>query len=430
MNQTASNPDFSTGWVSPPSGRGTFDILQTCVVTIALCSWSSLCLNIGPREGRWRFLKTKLTWMFFTIVFPEVTVGMSQEKWLSAAQSVEDFTRMKHPQWSMRHAFFADMGGFVLRSPDFPPFPVDSQQLAYLVEKGYLTYPEVDGQTIWDKNKADGFARIITLLQIVWFTVQCVARLSQHLTLTTLELSSIAFIFCTLNTFFFWHHKPLDAEVPIILETKTPIAQILVDAGDRGRVLYQSTPLDFIAAPPGRTDFFAPWWHAVTVVFDGVLFNVRAKNRPLTVFANTRTNPPRGWPLWADCWGVATLAIYFAIYLASWNFHFTTPVELTLWRCANLVNAGLCFAYLMVFTVGTLSANWFARTFFHDENAVILLDMVKLWPRWGQLAILLPVFVLYTAARLYILTEAFVGLRSLPMKAYADIQWSEFVPHF
>ena len=316
-NKTASSPEFTLGWVNSPSGRGTFDVVQSCVVTIALCSWSSLCLKIGRREGRWQFLRTKLTWMVFTIIFPKVTVGMSQEQWLSAAQSLEDFARMQHPQWSMRHAFFADMGGFILRSPDFPPFPVDSQQLAYLVHEGYLPYPEVDGQTIWDTNKADGFARTITLLQIVWFIAQCVARVSQHLTLTTSELSCIAFIFCTPNTFFFWHHKPLDAEVTIVLETKVRIARILVDAGDRGRELYQSTPLDFIAAAPGRTDFFVPWWHAVTVVFGGALFNVRAKDRPLTVFANARTRPPRGWPLWADFWGVATLAIYFGIYLAS-----------------------------------------------------------------------------------------------------------------
>ena len=66
---------------------------------------------------------------------------------------------------------------------------------------------------------------------------------------------------------------------------------------------------------------------------------------------------------------------------------------------------------------------------FHDTSATILLGMANLWPRWGQLAILLPIFVSYTTARLYILTEAFIGLRTFPMNAYADIQWSDFV-HF
>jgi hypothetical protein len=59
----------------------------------------------------------------------------------------------------MTHAFFADMGGFVLRSPDFPPFPLDAEQLYYLISNDYLEYPKLDKAIIDDKNKADGLAR-------------------------------------------------------------------------------------------------------------------------------------------------------------------------------------------------------------------------------------------------------------------------------
>lgn len=62
----------------------------------------------------------------------------------------------------MTHAFFADMGGFVLRSPNFPPFPLDAEQLYYLVSKGYLAYPHIDKAVIDDKNKSDGLARYAT----------------------------------------------------------------------------------------------------------------------------------------------------------------------------------------------------------------------------------------------------------------------------
>jgi len=59
----------------------------------------------------------------------------------------------------MTHAFFADMGGFVLASPDFPDFPLDAEQLHYLISKGYLEHPNTDKELINDKNKADGLAR-------------------------------------------------------------------------------------------------------------------------------------------------------------------------------------------------------------------------------------------------------------------------------
>jgi hypothetical protein len=49
----------------------------------------------------------------------------------------------------------ADMGGFFLHSRDFPPFPVDAQQMLYLIREGYISFPDVDKETILDKNKAD-----------------------------------------------------------------------------------------------------------------------------------------------------------------------------------------------------------------------------------------------------------------------------------
>lgn len=91
---------------------------------------------------------------------------MAAEQWESANQSVQEFRSLGYPQWTMRHGFFADMGGFLLQSPDVPMFPVDSGQLAYLVEKNYLQYPAIDKGTIGDRNKADGFARLVTSVQI------------------------------------------------------------------------------------------------------------------------------------------------------------------------------------------------------------------------------------------------------------------------
>lgn len=96
---------------------------------------------------------------------------MAAEQWESANQSVQEFRRLGYPQWTMSHAFFADMGGFVLQSPGFPLFAVNSEQLTYLVEKNYLQYPAIGKETIGDRNKADGFARLVTSVQIKWFFI-------------------------------------------------------------------------------------------------------------------------------------------------------------------------------------------------------------------------------------------------------------------
>ena len=62
------------------------------------------------------------------------------------------FSWLGYKQWTMRHAFFADMGVFLLQASDahmFPAFPVDGHQLAYLVKNGYVDYPlHIDTRTI------------------------------------------------------------------------------------------------------------------------------------------------------------------------------------------------------------------------------------------------------------------------------------------
>jgi len=54
----------------------------------------------------------------------------------------------------------------MLESSDFSTFPINGQQLYYLVEQKYLPFPDVMEKTIWDKNKADGFARAVTIVRI------------------------------------------------------------------------------------------------------------------------------------------------------------------------------------------------------------------------------------------------------------------------
>jgi hypothetical protein len=46
--------------------------------------------------------------------------------------------------------------------------------------------------------------------------------------LTTLELTTLAFIYSMLATSICWRHKPLDVSYPITLETDITIAEILM----------------------------------------------------------------------------------------------------------------------------------------------------------------------------------------------------------
>ena len=438
--------NLTHGWIPQPDGRGTLDIVQSCLVTLFLCSWSVLFLNIpAEREGALGFLAKKARWMLFTVSFPEVLTGIAAEQWRSACQSVEDFSQLAHQwesasasensenlsrfrnsPWTMRHAFFADMGGLLLDCPDFTPFPVDGHQMLYLVEKNYLDYPDVREITIRDKNKADGFARALMLVQIAWFSIQCIGRGVQHLALSTFELSTLAFIFCTMNTFFFWRHKPLDVETPILLRCKTSMTDILLKAGHRSRHRYHETPLDFVKYPVSSTSLIAPFWFGIKVVFD---WRKKHDSLPIKTFGNSNTTPPRGINLADIIYGNVFSLAYCGIHLVGWNFVFPTGIERILWRTSSLILLGALVFYLLACAFGIIMAKRIAQSLFSNNEETTILGVAKLLPRGTAIMVHLPLILVYALARSYIIVEGFVNLRALPTTTFSSVNWSNFLLH-
>ncbi|KAL9636829.1 MAG: hypothetical protein Q9164_002577 [Protoblastenia rupestris] len=380
--------------------------------------------------------------------------GIAAEQWRSASQSVEDFARLerewdaalstprspkdilraksnlerfKSSPWTMRQAFFADMGGILLDCPDSSQFPVDGHQLVYLVENDHMEYPDVKSRTIWDRNKADTFTRALTLIQIVWFLFQSIGRWAQHLALSTFELSSLAFIFSTINTTFFFWHKPRDVATPVVLPCRTTVADIQRKAHDRARQSYLRTPLDFVKPPISRTSLIAPFWFGIRVCFD---WREESDELPTKTFGNIRTTPPRGIKVSDIVYGSIYTLAYFGIHLAGWNFVFPSRTEQMLWRISSLVLLGLSIFYLSAVAFGTVMASRLARWLFKNNEATTILGIASLMPRWLAVTIHSPIFVIYGIARGYIIVEGFVSLRILPVTVFSSVKWSNFVPHF
>ena len=147
------------GWVSEPDGRGTMTIIWSCTVTIALCCWSSLCVNAPARgeKHRWHLLD-KFNLACIGILGPEFLFALALGQWQSAHCSVLDFHEAGYRTWTKRHAFFADMGGFLLEPLRWKAFPIDAKQLHYLVVHGYIEFPKIE---IDDLAAVDTFGRYV-----------------------------------------------------------------------------------------------------------------------------------------------------------------------------------------------------------------------------------------------------------------------------
>jgi hypothetical protein len=237
----------------------------------------------------------------------------------------------------MAHAFLADMGGFILDIEGYENFPLNAKQVHYLVKKGYVNYEEVglSKEAITDKNKGEALVRLITVVQILWFTLNTLGRAIQRLAITTLELTTLGFIMCALGTYCLWAHKPLDVRSHIYLKPGITMANILEEHWRESPESVQEhffhTPLDFV----GRDDW--PW----TKYFEYWMGILRKMHLRWLLRNCTRTQkiPDDNFPPIPN-WAMPLLflfhACYGAITMAGWDFHFPSRAERILWHVATL----------------------------------------------------------------------------------------------
>ena len=450
--------DDRQGWTAPPNGRGTISIIWSCAVTTFLCCWAVLINNLPePGSSRLSIIIRKFLLLGLCALAPEAIFQVALGQWLSARTSVKLFHESGFRDWTLRHGFYVDMGGLQLRSPDYPPFPINSEQLHYLISKRYVAYPQIEESQIRDRNKVDGMLRFITLVQTMFFIVNVILRAAQHLAITALELSTAAFVFSSVLTTVFWLEKPADVQKCEFIYTEKSISTIRLNAGVAADVVYTYTPLDFV----GREEW--PWsilWMHGLNCLRRLHLAGQPQQLPIQRFQNTVVPVIKSWFLVL----FATLSlIYFAIFIAGWNVIFPTNIERTLWRAASItamVTATGCFLTQQIFFVWYpalrriqdevhQSPETISRSQVHGSRVAVLIREVKikfdamiallrnnsisnnpaLDAPPGAVVITWILGFFYVSARAYIVITDFMELRSLPASAYETLNLSSLAPY-
>ncbi|CAG8946561.1 unnamed protein product [Penicillium salamii] len=445
MDITSNNG--TAGWVSGPNTRGTMDIIWSSILTVFLCTWTAVCLNLpGPRDSQFQIFCRRAKWMFWAIVSPELVLAVAIGQYASARRSVKRFRKlgMKEDKWSLRHGFYADMGGMLLQPRDSTPFLVNGRQLAYLVEKQYLQCPQITQSEIWDKSKTDTLTRLLSFGQATWLMVQLFGRLSLKLPITTLELSAGAIVICTFGTFVCWMHKPSDVNTGIVLNMESSTAEVLLKAGDIAASPYRHTPLDFVAK------------QSFTFGYDVMGFFGRKLDdceRPLRRFPDDRF-PDIGT---LEKFILFCLTSAFAsFHLIGWYFIFPSQVEKILWRISSSIVTATTVLYWIFETIAARQrfGRWDkylvwlrmkspppqqqvdAELALARQDTVTRMDAfeqeqreAKPILRWEGL-IILPIILLYVSARGYMIVEVFVSLRRLPVGAFTTFEFTDMLPHW
>ena len=465
MPNDTSHTQITQGWTSSPNGRGTIDIIWSSAFTIFLCSWSILCVNVPARdESFWRTSQRKVWLAGMCGLGPEFLLFLAIGQWESARQSFDAFHRLDHSQWSMKHAFFADMGGFILRTADGISFPLNAKQLHYMIVQGYIpdatvaTEVLIDKLEIDDRNKTDFLVRLITIAQITWFVVSVIGRAIQHLTTTTLELTTLGFIATTMAVSFFWAHKPADVRTAYTLSINHDVAEILSRAGVEDTECWFRTPLDFLN---DKESYFTVYWtYCVNILQRMRLVPVR-KARPITSIPDDEIPSCFDKALLGNFVALIFSGVCSAINVTGWNFWFPSSIERTLWRVSSIVipatlYIGMFSQCYLIYLHPTLKRQicrmssesesrsrnheWVKCAFIQKGMAKCKSIAVKLRnltpaqdPAFDvEYKILVPALFFasqYAIARAYLLLEDVISLRALPPDAYHTVNWSQFFPH-
>ena len=80
------NPTVLTvGWVSDSPQRGTLSIITSCLLTMGLCVWSALHLNIpSNHQGAVQLWLRTVKWMLVGLLGPELVVFAAWKQYASA----------------------------------------------------------------------------------------------------------------------------------------------------------------------------------------------------------------------------------------------------------------------------------------------------------------------------------------------------------
>ena len=410
-NRSAESPAM-LGWVPEPDYRSTVGIIWTCVLVTFTCTWTVMHINVpGPRETWKDVFMRKMRWALFILYAPEAVTLLAACQWQSACESVAKMREIGVEQWTKTHGFFADSGGFVLDSTDEGRFPIDARALYYLVANGYIRAPETTEAEIIDRSKSDHFVKATAIIQMTYLFTQVIARAAQNLETSCLEIVTVAFCLCALATSAFWLKKPKDVVVPIVIPIKTPLSQVLHEAGVSAE--WSDTPMDFTIHPGTwtRRDAFR--------TFGGL------HERPMQRIPNDRIPPPTTLRLALFTWFINVL--HPAVHMLKWHFAFPTLIDKYVWQTSSACLLAVLFSWgiVEVLTVKpgldctmTLLGIWVHETRSESWWRRYLIDFM------GTCSSLL-----YLVARTALIVETVLSLRKMPSSVYQTVEWPQYLPH-
>lgn len=115
-------------------------------------------------------------------------------------------------KWGRVQCHFIQMGGVVISHGD-QERPIDLSRVKGGELEEIIQPSRIDEADILDRSKGDELSKGLVVIQTTWFIISCCARAIEKLTITNLEIITLAYAALNGMMYFFWWDKPLNVRV-------------------------------------------------------------------------------------------------------------------------------------------------------------------------------------------------------------------------
>ena len=394
--QNLTDSTLVRGFVTADCGRGTIDILWSCLTAIFLSIWTVIhlpvpCFDIErPDNFRRKVVRSRVGTSLAALLVPEAVLAIALGE-ITGAYGTSIKMQKLSINANLTHGFFVQMGGFCLRAPtrrchQLRPMDIDAAFDASEAAPGTrdtLSHSEewirelklTKESDMMDIAKSDSMTKFVACFQGFWVLTQAISRIHQHQALSLLEVTTSAYLCCAVGIYAFWWKKPQNSSAPIMIACSDEAIDELSSSA------YESHMDDW-------TEYLCAGHENSIEITEGKGF----------LSASTLN--------WIIGLAVLSFVIFGFVHLASWNSRLPSTIELWMWRGSTLY-CSICPGIFGLYTTVALSRK--TSDFFGTISS------------YG-------VYV-YLILRIYIIIESFISLRALPASAFQSVQWSSFIPH-
>lgn len=239
MATNSSNPTTSdeVGWQAAPNARGTADILWSCTSVILLITWTSFHSSVGIAR------KQRIFTTITAILVPQLSALVAFRDMRFAHRIHHCLKHNIHQKgwkegWTLTKSFLVVKGGIRVSlhrehpSTDSSSAPlantatdgiIDPETFFNLAILGIIRYEDLPtAEEINDKSKADWFAKITTLFQLVWAVFNIGCRRFTNYPISLLELMTLDWIIFGLLATILWWKCPKNLGIPFNVPVQDP----------------------------------------------------------------------------------------------------------------------------------------------------------------------------------------------------------------